>query len=223
MCKRLGYLFLLFSVSLLSCLSDKQEKSSRGIYANYSISGEEGKEFVTVFLQFSHGPEDFASVLADPAKVFLDDFLLTADSAQESGAFYEVQIPVKDFAGRHVIRYIDEAQKEHREEFSFIPFQVAGQLDEAVSRKDLVLQLQGVKNGDLLRVVMIDTAIGGEGVNEVDTIQNNQLDLKRFLPAVANGPLVLELFKEEDRNLSKGQNGKISITYGLKREFELKD
>ena len=57
----------------------------------------------------------------------------------------------------------------------------------------------------------------------MDTIQNNELDLRRFLPAITNGPLVLQLFKEEERNLSKGQSGKISITYGLKREFELKD
>ena len=216
-------MFLIISVSLVSCLSDEHEKSSSDIYANYSISGEEGKEFVTVFLQFSHGPEDFASVLTATAKVFLDDVLLTADSARESGAFYELQVPVEDFAGRHVIRYIDEAQKEHREEFSFEPFQVADQLKEVVSREDLVLPLEGVKDGDLVRVVMLDTAIDGEGVNQIDTVQNNQLDLRTFLPAVANGPLVLQLFKEKDRNLSKGQNGKISITYGLKREFELKD
>src|SRR5688572_18642631 len=124
MCKWLAFLFLIISVSLSSCLSDDREEPSRDIYANYSISGEEGREFVTVFLQFSHGPENFASVLKDPAKVFLDDVLLTADSAQESGAFYEVQLPIEDFAGRHVIRYVDEAQKEHREEFSFVPFQV---------------------------------------------------------------------------------------------------
>src|SRR5699024_3246876 len=120
------------------------------------------------------GPGDFASVLPGSAKVFLDDVLLTADSARESGAFYEAQLPVEDFTGRHTIRYIDEAQKEHQEEFSFEPFQVSD-LEDVVSRKDLVLPLEGVKNGDLLRVVMIDTAIDGEGVNEIDTIQNNQL------------------------------------------------
>jgi hypothetical protein len=53
-------------------------------------------------------------------------------------------------------------------------------------------------------------------------VVNGQLDLREFLPAVANGPLVLHLFKEEDRSL-KTQNGRISITYGLKKEFELKD
>ena len=69
---------------------------------------------------------------------------------------------------------------------------------------------------------MTDTSLEGDGVNEVDSVVNGQLDLREFLPAVANGPLILHLFKEEDRSL-KTQNGKISITYGLKKEFELKD
>ena len=216
-------MFFLVSLGLISCLPDKKEKPARGIYANYAISGEEGKDFVTVFLQFSEGPEEFATVLESPAQVFLDDKLLTADSARESGAFYELQVPIEEFTGQHVIRYIDAAKTEHREEFSFLPLQLTEELEETISRQDLVLELGGVQPHDVLRIVMMDTSLAGDGVNELDTLENDQLDLRKVLRRPKNGPLFLQLFKEEDRDLSKGQRGKISITYGLKREFELKD
>ncbi len=223
MYKRLGFLFLIMSVVLVSCVSNDKKQGAQNLYANYSISGEEGKEFVTVFLQFSDGSEDFASVLKHPAQVFLDDILLTADSARESGAFYELQVPVEEFAGTHVIRYVDEAGAEYKEEFSFEPFRLNTQLEEVMTRQNLILDLEGVEDKEMLRVVIIDTSFGSDGVNELDTIVNRQLDLREFLPDLSNGPIVLHLFKEEDRKITTGQKGKISITYGLKREFELKD
>jgi hypothetical protein len=72
---------------------------------------------------------------------------------------------------------------------------------------------------------MTDTTLDGEGVNEMDTIHNNQLDLRKFLPSITNGPVTLQLFKEEDRLINKehSERAEISITYSLKREFELKD
>src|SRR5215204_6888575 len=121
MCRREGFFLLVMPVILVSCLSNDKEERGTDMYANYSNSGEEGKEFVTVFLQFSDGPEDIASVLKEPAEVFLDNQLLTPDSAKESGAFYEIQIPLDEFAGSHTIRYLDDNQKEYKEEFSFLP------------------------------------------------------------------------------------------------------
>jgi hypothetical protein len=209
-------------VFLVACLSDEKEKTGKDRYANYFISGEEGKEFVTVFLQFSNGPEDIASVLKEPEKVFFDNQLLTADSARESGAFYEIQLPLDEFTGNHTIRYLDENQEEYTEEFSFLPFRVTNLTTSTVKRGNMVLNMEGLTENDVIRVVMTDTSMEGDGVNELDSVVNGQLDLREFLLAVANGPLILHLFKEEDRSL-KTQNGRISITYGLKKEFELKD
>ena len=220
--KRLFFLSII-PVILASCLNKDKEPDKKDIYANYFISGEEGKEFVTVFFQFSNGPEALASVLPQPAKVFLDDKLLTPDSTKRSGVFYEMQIPVDEFTGAHTIRFINEDKKEYREEFSFTPFRVLKPFDGIVNRNEMVVNVEGLRNQDLVRVVMTDTSFKGEGVNEMDTVKNNQLDLRKFLPAITNGPVILHLFKEEERNLHNGQRGKISITYGLKREFELKD
>ncbi len=223
MSKRQVFFIMMFSLVLASCLFDEEQKKEKSVYAKYSIWGEEGKEFVTVFLQFSEGPESIASALKPPAKVFLDNYLLTPDSAKESGGFYELQVPLKEFAGSHTIRFVDENNREFSENFSFTPFRVLNQFDEEVSRDEMIVRVEGLKEKEVLRVVMTDTSFEGEGLNELDTVVNSQLDLRKFLPSVVNGPLVLHLFKEEDRSLNAAQNGKISITYGIKKEFELKD
>jgi len=218
---------LLVSFSILSSCKNEEEKKSKGdIYAKYNIWGEEGKEFVNAFFQFqSGGPDGSALVLNKPAKVLLDNHLLIADSARETGVFYELQIPLKDFDGPHTITFIDADQKEYRQEFSFAPFRLKNEIADTLNRNEMVLDVEGLKDNTLVRVVITDTTVKGDGINEMDTVRNNQLDLRKFLPAVSNGPINLHLYKEEERLLNKESSGwgEISITYGLKREFELKD
>ena len=218
---------LLVSFGILSsCKNEEEKKSKRDIYARYSIWGEEGKGFVNAFFQFqSGGPDGPALRLNKPAKVLLDNHLLTADSATETGVFYELQIPAEDFEGPHTITFIDVDQKEYRQEFSFIPFRLKNVTGHTLTRKEMVLDVEGLKDNALVRVVITDATFEGDGVNEMDTVRNNQLDLRKFLPALSNGPINLHLYKEEDRLLNRESfgGGEISITYGLKREFELKD
>ena len=85
--------------------------------------------------------------------------------------------------------------------------------------------MKGLKDKDALRIVLIDTSFKGEGVNKIDSVYRNRLDLRKFLPLIADGPIVLQLFKEEEKIFGErgGIWGEISISYGLKREFELKD
>jgi hypothetical protein len=87
------------------------------------------------------------------------------------------------------------------------------------------LHFEGLKDKDQLRIVMNDTTFEDEGINTLDTVYNNRLDLRKYLPSLSNGPVTLHLFKEEDRFLQKNAStkGEISITYSLKREFDLKD
>jgi hypothetical protein len=223
-----------FSLIMVSCAilgacnnaEEDMEPDSGAIYAGYSITGEEGKDFVTAFFHFhSRSPDGPGFALKEPAKIFLDSVLLLPDSARGSGVYYELQIPLQDFAGAHTIRFIDAGNKEFREEFLFTPFVLATELPDTLKREDLILNFKGLEEKDLLRVVMMDTSFENEGINELDTVYNNRLDLRKFLPSIANGPVTLNLFKEEDRLLQKKPSGKgmISITYSLKREFELKD
>jgi hypothetical protein len=208
-----------------SCKNSDRRDITTGLYANYSIRGEEGKQFVTAFFQFFDDPVERALVLREPAKVFLDDNLLSPDSAKETGGFYEIQLPIQDFTGTHSIRFIDAQNREHKEEFSFTPFRLIKEVNDSLNRKDMVFEVEGLQDQDLVRVVITDTSFEGEGVNEMDTVISQRLDLRKYLPAISNGPVTLYLFKEEERSLKNkpSKRGTISITYSLKREFELKD
>ena len=221
------FLFLIILVTAAgSCKNNPDRRYvATGLYAKYSIRGEEGKEFVTAFFQFFDDPIGRALVLREPAKVFLDDSLLAVDSAKETGGFYEIQIPIEDFTGTHTIRFIDAENEEHREEFSFTPFRLIKEVNDSFNRNDMVFEVEGLQDQDLVRVVITDTSFESEGVNEMDTVISQRLDLRKYLPAVSNGPVTLFLFKEEERSLKNpaSPRGTISITYSLKREFELKD
>ena len=228
MCGRAFILIVFVSFLIISC-RDKERSNwdgNKNIFASYNFWGEEGKEFITAFFQFHAGEEeDPGFVLDEPAKVYLDDVLLMPDSARQSGVFYEMQIPIKRFAGKHTIRFIDRNNKEYSEEFSFTPFGLLNKLPDTVKRDNLILHFKGLNEKDVLRVVMTDTAFKSEGINEIDTVYNNLLDLRKFLNAITNGPVTLHLYKEEEQLLHEKGYGKgiISITYALKREFELKD
>ena len=228
MCVRLFILVLFSSVFLMSCQDvEKENKEDSGnIHTIYTIWGEEGKEWVTAVFQFLQGGANGpAMILEKPSKIYLDDILLAPDSARETGVFYERQVLAAGFAGRHTIRFIDQNNKEHKEEFSFLPFRLRNNLPDVLRREDLILELAGLKDGEVPRVVMMDTAFDGEGVNERDTVNNNLLDLRKFAKALVNGPITLHLYKEVDQPRHKKSygTGTISITYALKREFELKD
>ena len=222
------FLILLLSGSgaLFSCRNDDKKKEKRDVYAKYTIWGEEEKEFVNAFFQFqSGGPDGPALILTGPARVLLDSNLLIADSARETGVFYELQIPVEDFEGGHTITFINEDQKQYKQEFFFTPFRLKKKMGDTLRRNEMVIDVDGLKDKTLVRVVITDTTFEGAGVNEIDTVRNNQLDLRKFFRDVSNGPINLHLYTEEERLLNKGSSGwgEISITYALKREFELKD
>jgi len=212
--------------ALFSCRNGDKKNEKAEVYAKYAIWGEEGKEFVNAFFQFqSGGPDGPALILKGSAKVLLDNHLLIADSARETGVFYELQIPVENFEGGHTITFINEDEKQYKQEFFFTPFRLKKKMGDTLNRSEMVVDVEGLKDKALVRVVIADTTFEGEGVNEIDTVLNNKLDLRKFLRDVSNGPINLHLYKEEERLLNEESSGwgEISITYALKREFELKD
>ena len=211
-------------VILASCADNemKQEKDAENIYATCVISGNEGDEFVTAVVQFYSGRLNGPGIaLQEPSKIFLGERPFAADSARVGGVFYEIQVPVEEITGKHIIRFIGGNGKEYREEFEFIRLTLAEEVPDVVSKKNLVLLFRDLKDTPV-RVVMMDTSINGQGVNEIDTIINNRLDLTKFSSMLTSGPVMLQLFTEQERRL-ESYNGEISVTNALKREFELKD
>ncbi len=222
--------FVILFLGFLSCKNGDQRhktKELNHIYTEYSFWGEEEKEFITGLFQFRPGGEKSTPAkLNAPAAVALDGAFINADSAGFTGTFYEIHQPFESFSGKHTITFTSEDGEQHSETFTFTPFHLSTEPGDEVSREQMVLSFTGLEDNDLVRVVITDTSFSSNGINEIDTIHNGQLDLSAKLKRnVKNGPVLLHIFKEEERLLQKNPhiNGKISITYSLKREFELRD
>ena len=218
-------------VILFSCTSNEignsKDVNPDAVFFDYEVWAEEGKEDVTVNLQYRMGGKNGTTlVLDEPSKVMLDGEQLKVDSAKVTGAYYEVQKPFASFTGKHTISFTDLNKKEYNEEFEFSPFMLDPNVPSTLNRGDLVFNFTGLAPVDYLSVILTDTSFASADINDVDTVKNGRLVIKADrLSALINGPINLQFFKEEIVPLKKPTNegGKFIITYGLKREFELKD
>ncbi|HET9825386.1 MAG TPA: hypothetical protein VFP87_08630, partial [Chitinophagaceae bacterium] len=142
------------------------------------------------------------------------------------GAFYDVEKDAASFNGKHTILFTDFDQREYKEEFTYTPFKLKTKISPQFNRGDLLLEFTGLEDDDHLRVIIADTSFISRDIHEIDTIKNNRVLITADkLKAVVNGPIVLLLSKETERPIQNGTSaaGKISITYGMQREFVLRD
>jgi hypothetical protein len=218
-------------VFLFSCTSDEignsKDVNPDAVFFDYEVWAEEGKEDVTVNLQYRMGGKNGTTlVLDEPSKVTLDGEQLKVDSAKVTGAYYEVQRPLGSFTGKHTINFTDVNNKEYNEEFEFTPFFLEPDVSSTLSRGDLVFNFKGLDSVDYLSVILTDTLFTSADINDIDTVRNGRLVIKaERLSALVNGPIHLQFYREQILPLKKPtkEGGKFMITYGLKRDFELKD
>ncbi len=228
---RLLSLILSLSVFFLSCTSNEvgnsKDVNPESIWFDYKIWGEEGNPDMTVMLQYRFGGSNGTTlVLEEPSKVELDGVQIKADSSKMTGAFYEVLKPVPEFSGKHQILFTDNNGTTYREEFLFRPLSLVTPIPETIKRGDMVFELTGLDPFDYVRVLLTDTSYAGEGINRVDTVRNGRLIIsKADLAALVSGPIHLELVRENERRVKNGtkEGGRISVSYGLRREFTLTD
>lgn len=221
---------LFFSVivvllSLLACRDS--DPDARTIYCDYYIWGDEETGIMTTRLQYRYfGPGGKTVRLHDPASVAFDGSILQADSARMNGVYYEVMKPVTGFTGKHTITFTTPGQNQYKEEFDFTPFRLKTEVPAVFHRGDLVLELDGVEKEDYIQVILSDTALFSEGLECTDTIIGGRLTITREeLMNVASGPVYLELLKTTERELAEKdrRRGRLIISYGLRRTFELAD
>lgn len=225
----IGLLFLFFSFIISSCNSNEigniRDVNPERIYFDYRVSAEEGSEYVTVLLQYRFGGVNGTTlVLEDPSKVELDGERIVSDSSRMTGAFYEIMKPAKDFHGKHSILFTDITKKEYREEFNFQPMIMRTEPPAMVHRDDLVFEMDGLNPVDYVRILLTDTSFTSEGINRIDTVKNGRIFISKIdLQNLVNGPIQLEFYKENERSVKSRteEGGKISVSYGLKREFQL--
>jgi hypothetical protein len=220
-----GFIFLLLLLSACTNieLRNRKEVDPHAIFFDYMIRGDEDDSNVTVYIQFRiGGPNGYTLTLKDPAKVQLDSETISLDSARLTGAYYETQKPAESFTGKHTITFTDFNKKEHRYEFEYKPFSLETELGE-VSREDLVFDLEGLEKEDYLHVSATDTSFTSHDIVEIDTVR----DGKFIIPAgklkyLVDGPVTLLLSKETQKIIRDQVRGRITVSYGLKREFELR-
>jgi hypothetical protein len=219
-----GFIILLLFVS--SCtnnpIGNKKEIDPDAVFFDYIVRGDEDDSNVTLYLQFRiGGPNGYALTLKDPAKVELDGEIISVDSARLTGAYYEIQKPADSFVGKHTITFTDFNKKVYKEEFEYQPFSMETEL-ENVSRGDLVFHLEGLEKEDYLHVSATDTSFTSRDIIEIDTVRNGELIIPAGkLKYLVDGPITLLLSKETQKITREKIRGRITISYGLKREFEL--
>ncbi len=227
------FLLLITCSALASCLNNAEIGSAKdvdpkSIYYDYTVSGEEGSDDATMMLQYRFGGRNGTTLVLDsPAKVLVDGVQIKVDSAKLTGAFYELIKPAASFNGNHTILFTDRDGKEHKEEFSYRPFALANELPEKIKRQPFTIKLNGFDTGQaLVRLVMMDTAFKTRDVNMEVYVESGQLRIDSMqLANLKNGPINLELYREEERPLKQPskEGGRLQITYSLKRQFELID
>lgn len=216
---------------LAGCLNNKNEvKDSKEIKANaiyfdYKIWGDEESGDITIKLQYrSGGAEGKAIGLKEPGNVEFDGEMLRKDSSRMNGVYYELSRPSKDFAGKHRIVYTNFEKNQYVEEFGFPVISLKKEMPETLNRKDLVFELDGLDTNDYVHIIFTDTFFYSRGIDKIDTIMNGRVTITQTeLDNLRNGPVYLEIYKEEERSLKETSNkgGRLSLSYGLKRAFKL--
>jgi hypothetical protein len=227
-------LIILIAVSILlltSCTNNEIGNSKNvnpyAIFFDYKIRGEEKDSNITVYIQYKKGgPNGTTLVLNEPAKVQLDSEEINIDSAKLTGAYYEIRKPIAGFAGKHTIIFTDFNNKEYKEEFVYNPFKLKTKIPAVINRGDLAFDFEGLEAEDYIRVAAVDTSFMSRDIHEIDTVKNNRLIIPASkLKNLVNGPITLLLSKEKERSMKNGtkEGGRIVVSYGMQREFELKE
>lgn len=214
-------------VAVAGCAAKRQEPQAPAatllpLYAAYKIGASEGDSLATCMLQFFSGKHHTQTLwLEAPAAVSVDGQVLEGDSAQLTGVYYEYQQPLSGFGGRHTIAYRHTDGGVAAEPFDFPVFTLAA-LPDRLPAADIQLFLKGLADGTTVRVVLSDTSLAGEGVNEHQQVHNGAITLTGAqLGLLKRGPVVLHLSAEMERPLSGALPGSLSVSYSLTRGFAL--
>jgi hypothetical protein len=208
-------------------VGDSKDVSPDAVYFDYKIRSDEKDSVATIYLQYRMGGSNGTTlVLREPAKVELDGEVIKVDSSKYGGAFYAVQKPVSSFTGDHEIVFTDINGKRYKETFFFKPLALKTEIPAVVDRSGLAIDFEGLEPVDHIRVFATDTAFGNNDISEIDTAREGKVVLTpQKLRNLVNGPITIEFSREIDRRVKNGtkEGGRIVISSGLKREFELRD
>jgi len=103
-----SFLFLSSCTGRSNEIGGSSDVNPETIWFDYQISGEEGRDDMSVMLQFRFAGKNGTTLVLDGgSKVELDGVVIKADSSKMTGAFYEIMKPVNEFTGKHSIVFTD--------------------------------------------------------------------------------------------------------------------
>lgn len=215
---------------LVACKNDNRENRYEAdpdvVYFDYNIIGDEESNNITVKLQYRiGGPDGRTRFIPDGGKVEFDGEMVEADSSKMNGIWYEVIKPLNDFDGKHVIVFTGWG-KTYKEAFDFKAISLKKKVPAVINRKDLLFELGGLDTLDYIRVLLTDTAFYSRGIDRVDTIKDGRISIsRRDLDNLKDGPVTIEFYRETAKELTEtpDKGGRLAISYGLRRVFELRD
>lgn len=229
MCKRIFFVLLPVSLVITSCIgfAGREETAEPDdIFFDYTITGDEGNDSITVILKF-HEFSAYGPIVLFATEALLDGKPMPVDSSSVTGPFFITARHKNDFTGKHSITVTSPDGKKYKEQFSFRPFTIVSGLNDTMSRKTrMMLQLSGIDNLDVMRVLLTDTSFTGEGINRLDSLAGSGLLVSRNeLNQLKSGPINMELIKENEYPIEHGNRtgGILSVYYAVRREFHLKD
>lgn len=224
-------LFICVNICFVSCANNEsinnKSLTSSSIYFDYQVWGDEESKEVTVKLQYRYKSAEGITILPDhTGKVEFDGQVIEADTSRMNGFYYEAMFPLANSGGEHTIVFTDPDDKQYKEGFDFPIIFLKNKLPLVIQREDLVIELAGLDTGKIVRVLLTDTSFYSRDIDKTDTIRNGKITItQRDLENLKNGPVHIEIFKEEERPLKEATTagGCLYLSYSLKRVLELKD
>jgi hypothetical protein len=217
--------FLFLGCTNIEVRNEKPDPNN--IYLDYIAWGDEETGNITVKLQFrAGGPNQHSIVLQPPSKVMLDNRQLEQDSTKLTGPYYESITPAAEFGGMHTIVFTDNQNRQYTTRFEFPVMRFKTEPPGIIGRKDLLLELEGLKPGGHIRILLTDTSYYGRGIEKIDTIDDRPLLITREdLRNLEKGPVYMELYREEDKQLEETMKagGRFYFSYSLSRNLILRD
>lgn len=224
--RQAGYLyFFLLVIFYVSCTNPENKAetpvSTGPLYYTLNIWGEEGNDSVNCLFQYhSRGIEGPVIFPGEKAIVKIDQEILKTDSAHLSGPYYEMRKPIKGFNGSHSLQFTGTGNKMIKVPFEFNAFHPSPVWPGSIKRGTHQLKLENFpQTPSIVRLSMVDTSFDTNDFNEMVTVEDGKLMITAaMLRELTPGPISMEITREEEK---QDKNGRIWISYSLRREFEL--
>ena len=214
--------FLFLGLVLWGCgANDKEplaDASAADAESTYAVTATEDG-LVTVLIQFGGADAVAQRRLQPDEAVVVDGEAVPADSSSVGGVFYELQKPLADFLGTHVITLTKSSKALYRDSFSIDPFFVPDTLAPLSFNEPLVLPLENFTD-TAVRVLLVDTDFASADINETYPVVDGRLQIPaaHLQASLVPGPAVLELYLEKE--MEKGRR-KLNYSYSVKRDVVL--